>query len=304
MFYGRYAATYPQAPCQTPPTGTVVQGFANADPDTEMTLFRDDSRRELILTFPGTASLGDLVTDISAVMVPATIKGVNCTACLVHGGVLKSFNAIQPATQSVLDTAIAAYPSYTLILAGHSLGAALTKYAYASFKSQGYNISAAYSYGEFRNGNQAWADFVDGLSGNTDANQGPYYRVTHADDGVPQVLPTLTGWRHSRSEYWFSKGADGPSTTFRCYGQEPSDCEWNRIFRVVYEKLLLISIPPQATTRSWELVWLASTLRTFSIPASTSLVVEVSSRCRKICLNLNVSQLVACGREKPGTVLP
>ncbi|EMF14093.1 alpha/beta-hydrolase [Sphaerulina musiva SO2202] len=224
MFYGRYAATYPQAPCQTPPTGTVVQGFANADPDTEMTLFRDDSRRELILTFPGTASLGDLVTDISAVMVPATIKGVNCTACLVHGGVLKSFNAIQPATQSVLDTAIAAYPSYKLILAGHSLGAALTKYAYASFKSQGYNISAAYSYGEFRNGNQAWADFVDGLSGNTDDNQGPYYRVTHADDGVPQVLPTLTGWHHSRSEYWFSKGADGPSTTFRCYGQEPSDC--------------------------------------------------------------------------------
>lgn len=231
MFYGRYATIYPQAPCPIPPAGTVVQGFANADLDTQMTLFRDDSRRELVLAFPGTASLGDIVTDISVGMVPATMKGVNCPACRVHEGVLKSFNAIEPATERVLDTAIAAYPSYSLIITGYSLGAALAKYAYASFQSQGYNISAAYSYGEFRNGNQAWADFVDGLSGDTDDDdddhQGPYYRITHADDGVPQVLPTLLGWHHSRSEYWFSQGADGPWTTFRCYGQEPSDCEWN-----------------------------------------------------------------------------
>ncbi|KAI5367354.1 Putative fungal lipase-like domain, alpha/Beta hydrolase [Septoria linicola] len=224
IFYGRYCATYPEAPCQMPPQGTVVQGFANADPTTEMTLFRDDARRELIMAFPGTAGVEDLFTDVSATQVPATIAGVNCPACRVHQGVLKSWNAIQPEAQRVLDQAIAAYPSHKVIVAGHSLGGALTKFAYASLKSQGYNISAAYSYGEFRTGNQAWADFVDKLSGNTDSNQGPYYRVTHADDGVPQVLGPLQGYRHSRSEYWFRKGADGPTTTFRCYGQEPSDC--------------------------------------------------------------------------------
>ncbi|GIZ42551.1 hypothetical protein CKM354_000581300 [Cercospora kikuchii] len=224
IFYGRYASTYTTAPCKNPPEGTVVQGFANADPTTEMTLFRDDARKQLIMAFPGTASLQDFVTDVSAQQVPATIAGVNCPECKVHQGVLKSWNAIQPEAQRVLDEALAAYPSYELFLVGHSLGGALTKFAYASLKSQGYDISAAYSYGEFRTGNQAWADYVDGLSGNTDDNQGPYYRVTHADDGVPQVLSPLQGYRHSRSEYWFQKGADGPATTFRCYGQEPSDC--------------------------------------------------------------------------------
>lgn len=225
FFYGRYAPTYPEAPCQTPPAGTVVQGFANADPTTEMTLFRDDSRQELIMAFPGTAGVQDLLTDINKMLVPYVTPGVNCPACRVHRGVLKSWNAIQPQARQVIDDALAEYPTYKFKIVGHSLGGALTKFAYASFASQGYDVVAAYSYGEFRTGNQAFADFIDNLSGNTDDNQGPYFRVTHAADGVPQVLPTQLGYRHSRSEYWFRRGADGPSTTFRCYGQEPSDCK-------------------------------------------------------------------------------
>lgn len=54
LYYGKYAPTYPEAPCQIPPSNTVVQGFANSDPDTEMTLFRSDADRELVMAFPGT----------------------------------------------------------------------------------------------------------------------------------------------------------------------------------------------------------------------------------------------------------
>lgn len=181
IYYGRYCATYPKAPCQIPPSGTVVQGYANTDPDTEMTLFRSDSDQELVMAFPGTASLGDFLTDVSNQLVSATIAGVNCSACMVHSGVLKSWTGMQPAAQKVLDDAIAAYPSYKVKLAGHSLGGALTKFAFASFKGLGYDIAAAYSYGEFRVGNAAFADYVDDLSGDTDTTQGLYYRVTHKD---------------------------------------------------------------------------------------------------------------------------
>lgn len=181
IYYGRYCATYPKAPCQIPPSGTVVQGYANSDPDTEMTLFRSDSDQELVMAFPGTASLGDFFTDVSNQLVPATIAGVDCANCQVHSGVLKSWNGIQPAAQKVLDDAVAAYPSYKVKLAGHSLGGALTKFAFASFKGLGYDIAAAYSYGEFRVGNAAFADYVDNLSGDTDTSEGLYFRVTHKD---------------------------------------------------------------------------------------------------------------------------
>lgn len=159
----------------------MVQGYANTDPDTEMTLFRSDSDKELVMAFPGTASLGDFLTDVSNQLVPANISGVNCPACMVHSGVLKSWNGMQPAAKKVLDDAIAAYPSYKVKLAGHSLGGALTKFAFASFKGLGYDIAAAYSYGEFRVGNAAFADYVDNLSGDTDTTEGLYFRVTHKD---------------------------------------------------------------------------------------------------------------------------
>ncbi|KAF7191695.1 putative feruloyl esterase A, partial [Pseudocercospora fuligena] len=223
IYYGKYAPTYPKAPCQIPPKGTVVQGYANADPATEMTLFRADGDKELVMAFPGTSSLQDFLTDVSATLVPYVSPGVNCSACQIHKGVLTSWNNIQPQAKKVLDDAIAAYPSYKFKIVGHSLGGALTKLAYTSFAGQGYKVAAAYSYGEFRTGNPATSDMVDKLSGNTDQNQGPYHRITHADDGVPQVLTTQQGFRHSRTEYWFSIGAD-PTITYRCYGQEPSDC--------------------------------------------------------------------------------
>lgn len=146
-----------------------------------MTLFRSDSDKELVMAFPGTASLGDFMTDLSNQLVPATIAGVNCPECRVHAGVLKSWNAIQPAAKKVLDDAIAAYPSYKVKLAGHSLGGALAKFAFVSFAGLGYDIAAAYSYGEFRVGNAAFADYADELSGDTDKGMGTYFRVTHKD---------------------------------------------------------------------------------------------------------------------------
>ena len=150
-----------------------------------MTLFRHDGDRELVMAFPGTSSLEDFLTDISETLVPYVTPGVSCPSCKVHMGALRAWNGIEPDSKRVLDQAIAAYPSYKFKIVGHSLGGVLCKMAYASFVAQGYNVAAAYSYGEFRTGNQAFADFVDGLSGNTDDNQGPYHRITHAAGKYP-----------------------------------------------------------------------------------------------------------------------
>lgn len=137
IHYGSYCASYPEAPCQAPPNETVVQGFANAhDTDTEMSLFRSDLHKELVMAFPGTSSLQDFLFDFSILLVPYTSAGINCSSCSVHAVVLNAWNSIQPDSQKALDAAIAAYPEYKLVVAGRSWGAAITAFAYKSLEER------------------------------------------------------------------------------------------------------------------------------------------------------------------------
>lgn len=46
------------------------------------------------------------------------------------------------------------------------------------------------------------------------------FRVTHANDGVPQTIPTSDGYRHHSTEFWQRDEAT-PSGVFQCSGQEP-----------------------------------------------------------------------------------
>ena len=43
-------------------------------------------------------------------------------------------------------------------------------------------------------------------------------------DFVPHLLPEILGFRHPRTEYWESSLTPAAATTYRCYGQEPTDC--------------------------------------------------------------------------------
>jgi hypothetical protein len=160
-----------------------------------MTLFRSDADRELVMAFPGTSSLQDVLTDIDAILVPYVSPGVSgCENCKVHKGLLAAFNGLQPQTKQVLDDAMRQFPNYAVKIVGHSLGASMAKMAYTSFRAQGYPIAQGISYGEFRAGDQAFADFVDSLSGDTDAEPttGNFYRVTHADGEFSVPLFSLT----------------------------------------------------------------------------------------------------------------
>lgn len=150
-----------------------------------MTLFRSDADRELVMAFPGTAGLEDLLTDVVALMVPYNSPGINCPDCKVHAAVLNAWNNMAPLAKAQLDKAIAQYPDYQFVIVGHSLGAAIAQFAFNGFASQGYKVRAAYTYGQFRVGNAAFADLADRLSGSSDTATGNYHRVTHADGTLP-----------------------------------------------------------------------------------------------------------------------
>jgi feruloyl esterase len=109
---------------------------------------------------------------------------------------------------------LAANPSAPVTVTGHSLGGSLASLAAMSLAGSGINATT-YTFGQPRTGNPAYADFVDQT-----APAGRMFRVTHGNDGVPQVVTTHNGFQHHSTEFWQEDQAVAEGT-FQCVGQEP-----------------------------------------------------------------------------------
>jgi hypothetical protein len=139
----------------------------------------------------------------------------------VHSGFWDNWVASKSTILSAVETATASYPSYSLVLTGHSLGAAVATIAAAYLRENGYPCDL-YTYGSPRVGNGIFADFVSGQAGVT-------ARITHYNDVVPRLPPLLTGYRHTSPEYWLSDGTDTTnnyniSDIKVCLGDKNTDC--------------------------------------------------------------------------------
>ncbi|QIW97188.1 hypothetical protein AMS68_002706 [Peltaster fructicola] len=229
--YASYVEASYQQPCKKPPGGAVtIKDFNITSSDTQASLYRLDSSKELIIAYPGSNSTVDYITDLTFVPLPYTTSK-NCSLCLVHAGFANAFNSIMPPLESALETAVKAYPSYTITVTGGSLGGALAKLTFNYFKDTkdfGAKVTAGWSFGEPRVGNKPFADYSDSLNGASETNVGLYRRVTHANDLVPQIPPVAAGFWHSRTEIWEmnnqTTGVPDAGTIYRCFGQEPVDC--------------------------------------------------------------------------------
>ncbi|KAK2611503.1 hypothetical protein N8I77_004837 [Diaporthe amygdali] len=219
--YARFASAAYSSDCTNPPFGsTVEKTFDDTATDTQVTLFRDDSAREYILSFRGTSSVQDFVTDLEQTLVSCSAAdGISCLGCTCAQGYLGQYVSVQDDIVTTLTSSLASKPSYKLIVTGHSMGGALASLGAASLQGQNFTLTA-YTYGQPRTGNQDYADYVDKVfpGGNT------MIRATHSNDGVPQIPAQSDGYRHHTTEYWQSDDSNSSSTTFQCTGQEPQDC--------------------------------------------------------------------------------
>lgn len=177
--YAGYTRASSIVPCKKAPYGATIEGtLSEPSTDTQATLFRSDNTSEFIMSFPGTASAQDFATDFTFVPLPYSM----CPSqkCLVHSGFLLAYKSIAGDLKSLLDEKMKAHPNYKVTVTGHSLGGALGQLAYADFKGQNYNVHAAYTYGQPRVGNPAFADYIDQIAGATgDGAVGEYHRTTH-----------------------------------------------------------------------------------------------------------------------------
>ena len=204
----------------------MVKTIQNLVTDTQAAIFKDDNAKELILSFPGSASLQDFITDFSFVpLYQATAAG--CMNCRVHGGFYVAWRSIADEVTTALADLQSKNPRYITIITGHSLGGAIATLAYTDLKASSVPIKTAYTMGAPRVGNSAYADFNDALSGASNSNIGTLVRITHNTDGVPGLPSQTMGFQHSRTEIYQRENAVGmqsPETTFRCFGQEAPDC--------------------------------------------------------------------------------
>jgi hypothetical protein len=136
----------------------------------------------------------------------------------VHQGFQTAYNALADPVTAEIESALAENPDYKLTITGHSLGGGIAAIATAALSGRGHTVTT-YTFGEPLNGNAAFVQYIERAV--PDSN---YFRVTHANDGVPQIPPTLLGYAHHGPEFWQREpGRNTAATTFAC-GKQSRVC--------------------------------------------------------------------------------
>lgn len=219
--FAKYSSAVYQFLCPRPLGNSLVQSFSNVLTHAHGFVVRDDRRREIVVAFRGSHELANMVTDGNLVLIPLVSRGIekNNTA-LVHAGFLISYNSVRAVVVHVVRDQLLAYPNYTVVISGHSLGGALASIAALSVKS---NFPSAavrlFTYGQPRTGDAAYADLVEDIVGRNNI-----FRAVHTWDGVPTMVPETLGYHHHAREYWQFEEPASSSTIRRCEGQEDPKC--------------------------------------------------------------------------------
>merc|ERR1712048_203763 len=110
---------------------------------------------------------------------------------------------------------------------GHSLGAAINGLAMMDLTKDGWDIEESYDFGKPRTGDSNYAKAYDALF------KGKAWRVTHAEDPVPQLPPDelIVDWRFEHTEpeiYYKGKVSDGHQECTKAHDDtECAEQYWN-----------------------------------------------------------------------------
>lgn len=114
-------------------------------------------------------------------------------ACKVHNGFYKSALGITNRTVETVKILKKRFPTYKVVMTGHSYGASTAQLIGMELEKRGINVEI-YNYGQPRVGESKYAGFV-----NTVIND--YWRFTHNKDVVPHLPPIVAlGYLHSCRE--------------------------------------------------------------------------------------------------------
>ncbi|MHA2295695.1 MAG: lipase family protein [Candidatus Hodarchaeales archaeon] len=178
---------------KTPPELDVQQyGFelihfaSNASTDTQGFVARDKKR--IVVSFRGTSSLHDALTDILILQAayPPTRRWFFKPR--VHAGWLAAYDSVKKEIHEQLNVILHKKPSLQLLVTGHSLGAALATIGALDLKKTFGRTVTCYTFGSPRVGNSWFVrNFNKGIK--------ERYRIANVDDIAP-LFPPMIGYNH------------------------------------------------------------------------------------------------------------
>ena len=149
------------------------------------------SKKTIYVALRGSSSALNWLDDAEVKLVDYT-SWPTC-GCKVHYGFYRSALGVTNKTVDSVSLLKKRFPTYSVIMTGHSYGASTVQLLAMELEKKGINVEI-YNYGQPRVGDQKYAGFV-----NTIIND--YWRFTHNKDMVPHVPPTTGfGYLHSCRE--------------------------------------------------------------------------------------------------------
>jgi len=170
----------------------------------------NDAYQEIVISFRGSSSLQNWIDDLKIYKDHTPFGGGS-------GSVATGFYEFYMALQSQVVTALMALAQeksgYSIVVTGHSLGAAASNIAALDLLvNQGYTSVQVQNFGCPRVGDSTYSAYWNSIVGNS-------MRMTHDADIVPHLPPQLFNFQHETTEVW---GTDSGYTV--CNGNEDPTC--------------------------------------------------------------------------------
>ncbi|KAJ7673607.1 Alpha/Beta hydrolase protein [Mycena rosella] len=217
VLYTKYSSAAYQIFCPRPLGNTLVESFSL--PNAHAFIARDDSRREIVVSFRGSLSIVDALTDINVFLVPFVSPGI-AKPFKVHAGFLLAYNAVAKSVLGTVSSQLAMFPGYAVVVTGHSLGGSIAALAATALKTALPDAPLRlFTFGQPRTGDANFAAFVEDTIGADNIFR----------DGVPSIIARLLGYEHHGTQYWQFVDPTpfntlGPTTVKKCVGGEDPTC--------------------------------------------------------------------------------
>jgi len=188
----------------------------------------NDDDIKCMISFRGSLNVANWYADFLTMLRPWPLKELSdadwCRGCKAHFGFTEAYEELRADVHS----AITDLNCTRLVLAGHSLGAAIATIASFELRmAMGYKVDATWTYGKPRIGNAEFVNNFDAAAAQQNTYP-PLWRVVHYHDPVPRAPPHLPGVHpvvHGSLEIYYTDRASSAYNVCPQYGAMENQSE-------------------------------------------------------------------------------